>query len=119
MALNWNWNEKIGELTITETLNKECREFTYNLYEGNAFLILIREWDEDGEKMYSMNSFFLDKTHAKNCLGLTKGYNNILDRRYSTVTKIRINKTVSKNWKDIVMLFAQAFDNIDIQIYTK
>ena len=64
MALNWNWNEKIGELLIRQGE----KEFTISIYQGNALAIFLHEYtNEDGQKVYSLYSFFCDKEHFKNC----------------------------------------------------
>ena len=79
MALNWQWKEDhIGRLH-----HKNNRgEYTTDLYTGNCLMIEI--WR--GEKEYCLHSFFADEEHAKNCLGLNKGHENIyLDE---TVEKI-------------------------------
>lgn len=71
MSLNWNWKEdKVG----TWTEKHGDMENTYNLYSGNALLIMIAEWNEDGIDKYQVASFFCDKDHMKNCLGLNKDY---------------------------------------------
>lgn len=119
MALNWKWDEKCGEAIIEQTFGNEVNVYTKNLYEGNAFLIFMNEWEENGKGMYSLYTFFADETHAKRCLGLVKGYNNIFTDGSDRLLKIKINKAKSDNWKKIVTLFAQAFDNIDIEIYTE
>lgn len=118
MALQWDWDEKIGEVTVEETFNGETRQITEKLYEGNAFLIFINEWEENEKRMYSLCNFFLDKIHAKNCLGLVAGKRNIFTG-YMTITKLRINKKKSRNFKEIVNMFAQAFNNIDIEVYSE
>lgn len=120
MALNWRWEDKCGEAIIRQTISGETKEYTKSLYEGNAFLIFISEWKENDKDMYSLYTFFADETHAKRCLGLAKNWNsdNIFTGGVDTLTKIRINKKRSRNWKKIVTLFAQAFDNIDIEIYS-
>lgn len=119
MSLNWGWDDKIGEATVEQTFNGETKTFTKSLYEGNAFLIFITEWKENEEDMYSLYSFFADEAHAKNCLGLTKNHNNIFAEGCDKLTKISINKEKSRNWKKIVTLFAQAFDNIEIKIFSE
>ena len=64
MALNWNWNNKIGELLIRQGE----KEFTISIYQGNALAIFIHEYkNEDGKDVYSMYNFFCDKEHFKNC----------------------------------------------------
>ena len=127
MALNWRWDSKIGELTVRQIIKDESgniesdNEFVKTLYEGNALLIMLNEWKDSttGEGMYSMYSFFGDEEHAKNCLGLKKGHTNIFTDGITKVTKIRLNKTKSRNWKKIVTLFAQAFDEIIIELYSE
>lgn len=64
MALNWNWDNKIGELLIRQGE----KEFTINIYQGNALAIFIHEYtNEGGQEVYSMYNFFYDKEHFKNC----------------------------------------------------
>lgn len=119
MAITWQWKDKCGEFITEQILDNEVRQFTHSLYEGNCFLIMLNEWEEDGVNKYSLYSFFADETHAKNCLGLTKGHTNMWTDSWDRVIKIRINKKKSRNWKKIVTLFAQAFDNIEIEIYSE
>ena len=117
MALNWRWEDKCGEATIVDIEN---REHTLNLYEGNAFLIFLREYEEGGYNMYSLWSFWADKEHMKNCLGLNKkkGYTeNIYEDGSSKIIKMRLNKDKCRNIKDITTALVQAFDNINIEIY--
>lgn len=126
MALNWRWEDKIGEMIIKQYRNvgdeSSAKEFTISLYEGNALLIMLNEFkNENGEDVWNMFSFFVDKTHAKKCLGLQKNGDgelvNIFDEVWQKCLKIRINKRKSHNWKDIITLFSQAFDNLTIEIY--
>ena len=64
MALNWNWDNKIGELLIRQGE----KEFTINIYQGNALAIFIHEYvNNEGKEVYSMYNFFCDKEHFKNC----------------------------------------------------
>lgn len=119
MAIQWNWNEKCGEAIIRQTINGESKEYTKTLYEGNAFLIFLSEWNEDGVDKYSLYSFFADERHAKVCLGLTKDHDNMFVGEYAELVKIIINKKKSRNYKKIVSLFASAFDNIDIEIFSE
>lgn len=123
MAIQWLWKNKIGEAVIRQSLGEETKESTKTLYEGNCFLIMLSEWNEGGVDKYNLYTFFADETHAKRCLGITKHvdntYSNIFNTDYDKLVKIRINKKKSRNWKKIVTLFAQAFDNIEIEIYTE
>lgn len=115
MALHWDWNDKVGTVTV---FNYD-KEVEYNLYQGNAFLIMLYEYEVDGKEMWQMGSFFADETHAKNCLGLTKGYDNIFDTEYSKMLKIRINKGKYSYTKKLVDMLIKAFDNIIIELYTE
>ena len=63
MALRWDWNNCIGELEI-ENQNKA----RIKVYQGNALLIFLNEWENDkGETLWSMYNFFADKSHFDNC----------------------------------------------------
>lgn len=115
MALHWRWEDKVGEAVIRQQGDKE---YTMSLYEGNAFLIMLWEWEEDGEEKWNMYTFFADEQHMKNCLGLNKkgGYENIFDGRDELV-KIRINKAKYHYTEKLVKALVKAFDNITIEIY--
>ena len=73
--------------------------------------------------MYDMYSFFVDKPHAKRCLGLQKNCDgeliNCFDDSICGFKSVRLNKAKSKNWKDIVTMFAQAFETINIELYSE
>ena len=124
MALNWNWDEKCGEITVRQQ-NKDGNEEEYNvsLYRGNAFLIMLYEYvGDDGTDMYNLFGFFADKEHAKNCLGLNpkKGYDeNIYNRENGRFTKVRLNKSKYDYTKELVEMLVKAFDNITIEIYSE
>lgn len=123
MSLRWDWNAKCGEAVFRQEINgEEPQEFTVNLYKGNACLIMIYEYTENGTDKYSLYSFWADKEHMKNCLGLNKkdGYgNNMYTEGYDRLLKIRLNKAKNCYTKDIVAALVQAFDSIDVEIYTE
>lgn len=104
--LLWSWNEKCGEMTMGK--------YSMNLYEGNALMIMISEWTEEGEDKYQVCGFFGDKEHAKNCLGLSKGHENI----YADCPweKLTLYRSKSKNWKQFIELAAKAFPDIEIHL---
>ena len=52
-------------------------------------------------------------------VGRKQDIGNILNDGVNKLVKLRINKKKCHIWKKIVTLFAQAFDNIDIEIYTE
>lgn len=119
MALYWEWKDKCGEATF---INREGKEYTVNLYKGNAFLIFINEYketDKDGEvhNMYSLHSFFADEVHAKNCLGLTKGYTNMFNDNCDRLVKLRLNKDKYPYTKKLIAMLVKAFDELTIELY--
>lgn len=59
MAIQWQWENKIGELDIQQGENK----FTMSVYTGNAMIIFLSET----ETTWRMYTFFADRTHFKNC----------------------------------------------------
>lgn len=119
MAIQWNWKDKCGEVIIEQTIDGVTKQFTKTLYEGNCLLIMLSEWQEDGTDKYSLYSFFADERHARVQLGITKDDPNIWADDWNKIVKIRLNKAKSRNWKKIVNLFAQAFDNIEIELFTE
>ena len=105
--LVWSWDEKCGEL--------KYGNYTSNLYEGNALMIMISEWTNDeGIDQYQVWGFFADKEHAKNCLGLSKGHENI----YADCPweKLTIYRSKSRNWKQFVELVTKAFPEIEVHL---
>lgn len=116
MAVQWNWNDKVGEATLYSERQK--KEFTLNLYQGNAYLIFIHEYKEDGNDMYNVYSFFVDKAHAKRMLGLEKGESNAFNEGV-ILKKIRFNKKKCRNLSDLVSLFTKAFDSLNIELYSE
>lgn len=116
MSLNWRWSEKIGTIDI---FNYD-KTITCNLYQGNAFLIMLYEYKEEGKDMYNMHNFLIDKEHAKNCFGLSKGYTkNIFNQEDYRIEKIRINKAKYRYTKDLVDILIKAFDSITIELFTE
>lgn len=77
MALNWNWSDKVGELI---TSDRDGNTYAHSIYSGNAWMIMVDEWidEKTGANMYNFHNFIADETHLKNCLGLTKGYKNVI-----------------------------------------
>ena len=104
--LLWSWKDKCGEMKMGD--------HSVNLYEGNALMIMISEWTEEGSEKYQVCGFFGDKEHAKNCLGLNKGHENIYaDCPWRQITLYR---SKSKNWKVFMELAVKAFPDIEIHL---
>ena len=120
MGLYWDWKEKCGEAVFTSLRGQTVK---VSLYEGNALLIMIHEFKEDNVERYSLVTFWADKAHMENCLGLHKkdGYgDNIYDGSSGDrLVEISINKKQCRNWKYIVAALAKAFDHITINIQSE
>lgn len=111
MALVWDWKKLSG--TITE--NNYGKDVTFNFYEGNAMMIVLNEYkDENGTDMYNLHWFFCDEAHAKNCLGLAKGKDNMFEP--GQVKRLVIYRENCRQWEKIVWLFAKAFPDVEIVV---
>ena len=106
MALRWDFREQSGTLTMMQN----GKQFDINFYEGNAMMIAIFEFEEDGKSMYNLQWFFTDETHAKRCLGLAKGTENMF--RDELITQMTIYRDHCRNWSKIANLFVKAFPHI-------
>ena len=114
MALEWLWSDKFGEF-VFQNKNGETR--VESLYSGNALLISCYHFERDGHKMYLINHFFNDGEHAKRCLGLVKGFDNIFDNGQEKLVKIRINKAKCRAPQKLLGWFIKAFDELEIELY--
>ena len=110
MALQWDFRERSGTLTMTQN----GTEFDINFYEGNAMMIALYEFEEDGQSKYNLQWFFLDETHAKRCLGLVKGTENMFGDE--PITQMTIYRDHCRNWSKIINLFVKAFPHIQITL---
>ena len=121
MAITWDYSKKCGEATFqTRYEGVEPGSYTVNLYEGNYFLIMINEsTDEDGTEMAALNSFFCDEEHMNRCLGLSGELDNIYKTDNCWLSKIRLNKAKCRNYKKILAAFSEAFDDIEIEVFTE
>lgn len=120
MALTWNWDKRVGTATLVQK-HEEGKETEYSisLYEGNAFLIFIHEYEEDGKEKYELISFWGDKRHMLNCLGLNKkeGFTeNLYVTPAQEYTKFRLNKNKCRHINDIIPALVRAFDKLTIEI---
>ena len=114
MPCTWSWKHKQGEILMDGNV--------YDLYAGNCLLIGLcrKQKMDDGEWEYYMPPLmFMDETHAKRCLGITKDYNgqynNIFENAFEKITLYR-NKCDKADFRKIVTLFAQATGNVNIEI---
>ena len=124
MALNWLWSEKCGEAVKRQYIQKDGEwiehDFTFELYQGNAFLIFIYRYVAwDGTKMYQMNDFWGDETHMKRMLGIDKKYKETYgDNAESECIKFTFykDKFDKPRLKKIVSAITEAFEEIEIVI---
>lgn len=106
-----NWKDISGTVTIEQN----GHEFVLNLYgedKCNCFLATVYEAKDE----YQLQWFFMDESHGKRMLGLTKNYNGEKENCLLEVTKLTLYKSKCANWKKIMIMFAQAFDNLTIEI---
>lgn len=117
MGLNWNWNEKCGEINVHRNFRGEEFDFSVNLYKGNAFLIMLSETENN----FEMYGFFSDDVHMKRCFGIDKKWkntygSNMYNDDMDKWTKVRI----SRNYpylKKFVSALVEAFPAITIEVY--
>lgn len=115
MSLNWQWNDKMGEVIFTEDQYHPEHPYKTNIYQGNALMIWNNEFP-DGT--YSLCNFFVSMDHLKNMLGMNakKGYGaeNLLDD--GKIKTIRLN-TRYKSVPKIVEALAKANTRVAIELY--
>ena len=64
MALQWNWKDKMGKLTIIQ----KGKKYNVNIYSGNALAIFICEYKQNDEERYVLYNFFSDNKHCENII---------------------------------------------------
>lgn len=111
MAVQWQWKEPGGTVTIRK---EDGSEITQNWYEGNCLMIVLNEWEEKGENYYSLAWFFADVPHAKNCLGIEKGKENIFDP--DKIVMVTINRQFCHKWKELTDVLTKAYPEIVITL---
>jgi len=116
MAVTWSWEENMGQIVGRAPITN--KKFTAQIFEGNCPLIALKEFKNNGEKEYQMYMFFVDDSHAKKCLGLTKMRDGKKENIYPEIKKLRLNKN-KRDFKKIVQWFTEAYDDLTIEIYTE
>lgn len=113
MSLNWNWNDKMGEV-IYEEYNPD-HPYKTNIYQGNALMIWCNEFPNN---TYTLNNFFADLPHLKNMLGLNAkgGYGTTNHLNGCGIKSIRLN-TRYKSVPKILDALAKAHTNITVELY--
>lgn len=74
MSINWNWKDKIGVLRVRREFDDEVQRFDVAIYEGNADLIFIYEFNDGGVDKYSLYNFYCDLDHFKRCMTDTSSF---------------------------------------------
>ena len=123
MGLNWQWKNKIGEITYHQHIDRkdgtaDDYDTVIELYEGNAWLIGLYWTEQDGEKYYNLWNFFADKEHMLRCLGLRKGYEECFMPYGAEHMQVRLNQK-SRYRKQIGQALLKAYDNITVEFYTE
>ena len=77
MSVNWNWEDKKGEIVwkkkATSTNPRATVDsFNWNIYHANCLCCMLYEYKEGEEDMYRFMCFFNDVHHMKRMLGLEK-----------------------------------------------
>lgn len=104
MALNWSWNDKMGEVIYEDGTKVD-------IYQGNAYMIGILN---NPDETYNLVWFAADKDHLKNMLGLAKGYENII--KDWGFKQIRLNLKY-KTAPEIAQLLIKAGLELEIVTY--
>lgn len=105
MALNWYWKNKCGKITFDGVQGK----YSCNLYQGNALLIMVSEWKEEGRKMYAVNSFFVDEKHMKDCLA-----DDIFETSKPLKLKLNINR--HSKWQVVVKAMLKKYPKMKVEL---
>lgn len=111
MLTIYDWKDMSGTVTIEQ----RGKEYVLSLYgedKCNCFLATGFETKEE----YLLQWFFADESHGKRMLGLAKGADGTKVNYLSDVRKLTIYKSRCRNWKKIIGMFAQALDNLMIEI---
>ena len=114
--LRWDFREKAGTITQVDG----GKEWTFNFYIGNAMMIVLYEYEEDGAQKYQLQWFFSDEQHAKICLGLAKNAQGEKRNIFSagSITHMAIYRDHCRDWAKIVKFFGEAFPHIAFDVYS-
>ena len=115
----WGKGDIYGRVLVRDNMGDSV---IANICKSNALftsIVSYYEKAENGEKKLYRQPWwwFADKDHLKNCLGLTKGYDNILK---GEILQIYLNRTAPKEIKKACKLIANTleidlmwFDDLD------
>lgn len=108
MAITYKYADKCGTATFESNYNGNVVTYSTSVYEGNCFLIFVRERNEGDE----LHSFFVDESHMKRCLE-----DGIFTSSYNKLVSISINIAKCSNWCKAVELLTEYVDGIKINLY--
>lgn len=117
MAVTWSWKEKLGELHFSQKHPSGAfYKYKLTLYCGNCLAAILYEFKdkETHKNMYQFNSFWGDKDHLKNCLGLAKGYDDLYSDETNKLTKVKLNTYYKKDAFIIAELFCKAGYKVEL-----
>lgn len=112
MAITYKYADKCGTATFESSYNGNVSTYDTSVYEGNCFLIFVREYTKDGNNYEELNSFFFDKNHMRRCLE-----DGIFTRSYNKLVSISINIAKCSNWCKAVELLTEYVEGIKINLY--
>ena len=117
MAIQWDFKKKIGTWTV---LDKDNEQRKYNLYKGNAFMIMLYEYKEKGEDLYNLVTFWVDKYHMKNCLGAGDPMYDFIYNDWIKNEIVLYRSMTDRKWiKDFSESVLAAFDDVSIRMVNK
>lgn len=105
MSLQWEWKEKIGDLTVAGV---DGEDVTISVYEGNALAIFIHEFTTDaGEERYSLFSYFCDFEHYKRCanVGISADWRRLTITRPPRADFWKVIKDLATRGVEVVLYF--------------
>jgi hypothetical protein len=107
MLTIYDWNDRSGTCVVEQN----GKEFVLDLYgEGKCNAFFCAVWRKE------LQWFFLDEFHGKRMLGLTKCADGTKQNMLTKIKKITISKSNTNNWKKLLHMFVDAFDDIEIVI---
>ena len=90
MSLNWLWENKCG--TLTARNDEGTREWECVLYDGNALMIALAEWEEDGKEYWQMCDFWSDEDHMERILKDRANEYKAIRLNTKKIAKSKLNK---------------------------
>lgn len=115
MALIYDYDKCIGSVTVRFRHHDNIEFQTYELYEGNAFLIAILRGNQENHDNDRLAWFFTDRDHSMNCLGLKKGSESIFEDDYFVNFAFQ-NIRKSRHVHELIPLLVKAYPDLTIFI---